>query len=983
MPSKQQKKRAAKKVYYQLNKVSITAKARDSYKDNPAKKNEACRQYYATHKQQRKSSLRKYKGKHKHCYYLTHKDQIKAARVKYYAANTDKEVAASRARYLKNAKSVVKRARNYYTKYRARCCSDRNRRYQLAEPKPLVKQDYIREVTKSILGSKVSKELIQAFQHQHQDVASEMTKDTCKRAASSIAATRLVYKALQVRKYFAGTLLKAVRSITKIDINQLADFGEGMHCAHSEPFFYESAYVFSDRPEVLSVDELGACRPAKEVYKSDKIHTWKCSTKCKPLTKAEVNSIVKFKSTFNESMCELRKTLDTCDQCPNNRYSKVIFTADEDCESTLVHHSSVQRMGHSLLCFTGNDCNSQLRILRTASTHFSVLLSFLRLVYSALSSHKCIAAIDEALQKGNFIYLITATDVDSYDTLFSNEVQTSHELLDGDITDCVLRRSDFEKHLQTAHAKMIALYKKQLEDYPQNPCCSCNLLLQHKQGSNVRFSDELGTVWPALKDFILEEDSQADTKSHFMCHYCKSSLRSNKMPPRCVLNGLQTAPIPKELSKLDSLSTQLIQRAKAFQTVVRLGAYTKKVPAYNSLKACKGSVFFLPLPLSRTLETLESVEGTLADPELYIIVNNKPTKNNVVWRSLVDVNNVKAAIDKLRECNWLYKDVSDESVDSAAKEVIEVVSNTSSTMLEKASASDVAGLQSYTVKDLDNMLSTESDIEQYKLLSVQEEPLDSRQKHLDVMCFPVLLPDGNFGKFHPRQVKVSHSEYIKARLMNKDPRFRKDAQYLFYLLKQKEMRELKAGVYNLLKTCKSVPTSVSNLLQQVKANDQQLESNLSTMFQSIRGTKQYWYMRKSELMCMLREYGPQSLFITFSCNEYESPDINEYLRTVNTVPANYSISRLCTEDPVSVSREFSHKFHAFFQTMIIKGEALGPVEHFYWKKEYQARGAPHYHVILWIRDAPVIGKDPSLHVHNYVSIPYYYLCIHSSRTFCV
>ena len=28
----------------------------------------------------------------------------------------------------------------------------------------------------------------------------------------------------------------------------------------------------------------------------------------------------------------------------------------------------------------------------------------------------------------------------------------------------------------------------------------------------------------------------------------------------------------------------------------------------------------------------------LPDPELYIIVNGKPTKSNVVWRSLVYVN---------------------------------------------------------------------------------------------------------------------------------------------------------------------------------------------------------------------------------------------------------------------------------------------------------------------------------------------------------
>ena len=51
-------------------------------------------------------------------------------------------------------------------------------------------------------------------------------------------------------------------------------------------------------------------------------------------------------------------------------------------------------------------------------------------------------------------------------------------------------------------------------------------------------------------------------------------------------------------------------------------------------------------------------------------------------------------------------------------------------------------------------------------------------------------------------------------------------------------------------------------------------------------------------MCMLRELGPQSLFLTFS----------------NNVPDKYSINKLCNEDPVLVLRQFSHKFHTFFHT---------------------------------------------------------------------
>ena len=187
----------------------------------------------------------------------------------------------------------------------------------------------------------------------------------------------------------------------------------------------------------------------------------------------------------------------------------------------------------------------------------------------------------------------------------------------------------------------------------------------------------------------------------------------------------------------------------------------------------------------------------------------------MVWRSLVDFNDIKVALTKLKETNWLYQNVDDTSVDEVSKEVFEVVS----TMLEKATDDDVAGFQYYTISNLDNKLSIQSDIEQYKLLSIKEDPLDNRQKHLDVICSPVLFPDGNFGKYHPREVKVSHSEHVKLRLLNKDSCFRKDPQYVFFLLWHKEIREIACGVYNLLKTSKLMPMSVSNLLQKFEMND--------------------------------------------------------------------------------------------------------------------------------------------------------------------
>ena len=145
---------------------------------------------------------------------------------------------------------------------------------------------------------------------------------------------------------------------------------------------------------------------------------------------------------------------------------------------------------------------------------------------------------------------------------------------------------------------------------------------------------------------------------------------------------------------------------------------------------------------------------------------------------------------KFSRDNWLYKDLDDSSVDEAAKKVLEVANNTSSKMLDKATKQDIDSFQAFTIRDLDSKLSSEPDIEQYKLLGVKEDPLDSRQQHLDVMCFPVLFPNGKFGKYDKREKEISHSEYIKSRLLNKDSRFRKDPRTSFTYCGKKSLESL-------------------------------------------------------------------------------------------------------------------------------------------------------------------------------------------------
>ena len=101
----------------------------------------------------------------------------------------------------------------------------------------------------------------------------------------------------------------------------------------------------------------------------------------------------------------------------------------------------------------------------------------------------------------------------------------------------------------------------------------------------------------------------------------------------------------------------------------------------------------------------------------------------------------------------------------------------------------------------------------------------------------------------------------------------------------------------------SASCACSSFLDRLSKSDQDIEANLSTIFQSVSASKQYWFLRStcSELRSMLCEWETPMLFLTASCSEYESPEIASYLHKVNNVPQGYPIGKLCCEDPVSVS----------------------------------------------------------------------------------
>ena len=269
-----------------------------------------------------------------------------------YRARPEKKKAASQAYFARNRSARIKSFRKYHATHKQNICLVKKARYVLAQPKPAVREMYLKGLQATLLHDfEARSELTKAFKNEHESLA-RLIPRVLTRTVCRLAARKLLNKSLQMRKENVGFLLKSIRSIKSTQITQREDFGKGCHTMASEPYFYDSSYQYVKRNSPIPINEDGQCLIVNEIY-TDKENTpqkWECSSECKPITNVEVDSILTLKAAFENPIQEVRHALDTCDDgCPNGHYCKV------------TEFSSVGLKGHPLVCSSNSGgCQSKL-----------------------------------------------------------------------------------------------------------------------------------------------------------------------------------------------------------------------------------------------------------------------------------------------------------------------------------------------------------------------------------------------------------------------------------------------------------------------------------------------------------------------------------------------------------------------------------------------------------------------------------------------
>ena len=145
---------------------------------------------------------------------------------------------------------------------------------------------------------------------------------------------------------------------------------------------------------------------------------------------------------------------------------------------------------------------------------------------------------------------------------------------------------------------------------------------------------------------------------------------------------------------------------------------------------------------------------------------------------------------------------------------------------------------------------------------------------------------------------------------------------------------------------------------------------------NVRGTPAFWQSKLFDTLAMLRTFGTPTWFISLSPAEFLWP---EFIQAVGKrMRRNWSEDEISTmewinkaeyfrNNSVPVNQMFENRIESFFSDFLLnKANPLGEITEHIEKIEFQVRGSPHAHCLLWVKDAPRVDVNTEEEVCDFV-----------------
>ena len=496
--------------------------------------------------------------------------------------------------------------------------------------------------------------------------------------------------------------------ISKMDVQEkesekmIALLGLQSHQKASEPFTANISYADSQpynyEAEVRKFEE------AKASDKKAPSHiTYRCKENC-ILPNAE-EDLINLKTLFDEcaklsdgSPGEFRRFLRKFQWC--TKWHEYPERARNDLDPNRMYLYPVKLRNHPPKCYLPahseddtvqeTTCRSQEITMRKFMVHYANPRKFHSIISKAITAHKLMCDIDASSILGDVEYLSKLVKIElqyddstvGFDTLSEAREWTANSIEEK------LAETAIQGKTSTTTFSHRELFDRDRNELPCVRCYCCNKLVTPKQSTTMNlntakkleYDPENGKhpnrAFQRFNDFLFEKgivqsENDNDDSNSFeehptrllhglsICTSCRASLNKGEIPANSIMNNLYVGETPEVLKVLNPIELMFVSKTKCFQTIVKPGPISNKLPRSERLSAVKGNMIHLPLSTSITAETLykSATERLFEEAEDNVLLYGKPNKDREVWNHIVDRKKVLAALKWLCENNPNYKDI--------------------------------------------------------------------------------------------------------------------------------------------------------------------------------------------------------------------------------------------------------------------------------------------------------------------------------------
>ena len=531
----------------------------------------------------------------------------------------------------------------------------------------------------------------------------------------------------------------------------------------------------------------------------------------------------------------------------------------------------------------------------------------------------------------------------------------------------------------------LALVRKFHDSVSTGPLYICTCCDQLWYKHSVLPADRVRLVNPEMTKYLQSVISVDNIE--WICQTCNNHLKKGRVPPCAIANGMQ---FQKKHSffDLNELECRLIAPRLAFQKIFQ-------APRGGQIKIT-GNVVNVPADVNSTVNMLPRLPDETGTIKVQLkrrlqykgsalFLNIRPHKVIQAAAWLVNTSPLYEGEGITIDQNWLRSlPVSmDETCDSVETQN-DAGDETAPDIPDDQWSEDEAEIPAGTT---DSMLTTSdfvNDNEKQEIYNFApgegNKPLSVfRDQFSEEMAYPGIFLGQRRSDDKERLRNVHYSEVCKSELRRSDRRVAMCVENIFFKAKKLQMKFLIGQSQIALRKNKmGNRTLTAGVLKTTEGLQSLINHDDGFRFlKTLRGSPPYFEKAKKDLFAMIRQLGAASLFCSFSSAETKW---NHLLRILGKLidHKDYSDeeldnltweekSRLIQSDPVTCARYFDFQFNTFLKDVLMSELApLGKIKDWFYRVEYQQRGSPHIHMLIWLDNAPVFGVDKDEDVVAYI-----------------